>query len=76
MKAQQIAEIAILLGEMYILRFKVNFIGESRGFAYLQYLNPSLMPLALKRYGNITKTLNQLFNKILFYQTTTAIHTI
>ncbi|XP_055915328.1 uncharacterized protein LOC129948379 [Eupeodes corollae] len=46
--ADQIANVACLLGEMYILRFKVNFAGLSRGFAYLQYMNPSLMDYALQ----------------------------
>ncbi|XP_067647667.1 uncharacterized protein tut [Eurosta solidaginis] len=48
-RAEAIAEIAAILGELYILRYKVNFSGDSRGFAYLQYLNPSLMQLAIIR---------------------------
>ncbi|XP_036341133.1 uncharacterized protein LOC118750528 [Rhagoletis pomonella] len=48
-RAEAIAEIAALLGELYILRYKVNFSGDSRGFAYLQYVNPSLMQLAIIR---------------------------
>lgn len=46
-KAEQIAEIAAKLGEIYVLRFKVKFTGSSRGFAYLQYMNPSLKELAI-----------------------------
>ncbi|XP_054732475.1 uncharacterized protein LOC129240595 [Anastrepha obliqua] len=48
-RAESIAEIAALLGELYILRYKVNFSGDSRGFAYLQYLNPTLMKTAIIR---------------------------
>uniref|UniRef100_W8C2E2 RRM domain-containing protein n=1 Tax=Ceratitis capitata TaxID=7213 RepID=W8C2E2_CERCA len=48
-RAEAIAEVAALIGELYILRFKVNFSGDSRGFAYLQYLNPTLMQLAIIR---------------------------
>ncbi|XP_075161312.1 tumorous testis [Haematobia irritans] len=47
--AEQIAEIASQFGEIYVLRFKVTFSGESRGFSYLQYMDPSLMSLALTR---------------------------
>ncbi|XP_055842410.1 dead end protein 1 [Episyrphus balteatus] len=45
--ADQMAAVACLLGEMYILRFKVNFAGLSRGFAYLQYMDPNLMNYAI-----------------------------
>ncbi|XP_050335793.1 uncharacterized protein LOC126762791 [Bactrocera neohumeralis] len=47
--AESIAEIAALIGEIYILRYKVTFSGNSRGFAYLQYINPTLMQLAIIR---------------------------
>ncbi|XP_065360288.1 uncharacterized protein tut [Calliphora vicina] len=48
-RAEKIAEVASLLGEVYILRFKVHFSGASRGFAYLQYIDPNHMPLALQK---------------------------
>ncbi|KAM7359175.1 tumorous testis [Cochliomyia hominivorax] len=48
-RAEQIAEIASFVGELYILRFKVHFSGASRGYAYLQYVDPNLMSLALKK---------------------------
>ncbi|KAL9907085.1 LOW QUALITY PROTEIN: tumorous testis [Glossina fuscipes fuscipes] len=46
-RAERIAEIASLLGELYLLRFKVDYSGKSRGFAYLQYIDPNFMPTAL-----------------------------
>ncbi|KNC29204.1 hypothetical protein FF38_01419, partial [Lucilia cuprina] len=48
-RAEKIAQVASLVGEVYILRFKVHFSGASRGFAYLQYIDPNLMTLALKK---------------------------
>ncbi|XP_019890615.2 uncharacterized protein LOC101893332 [Musca domestica] len=48
-RPEKIAEIASQLGEVYVLRFKVNFSGDSRGFAYLQYTNPSLMSFAISK---------------------------
>lgn len=48
-RPEKIAEIASQLGEVYVLRFKVNFSGDSRGFAYLQYINPSLMSFAISK---------------------------
>ncbi|XP_034481017.1 uncharacterized protein LOC117786760 [Drosophila innubila] len=34
----QIMQVAHMLGDVYKLRFKIDFSGESRGFAYLQYI--------------------------------------
>ncbi|XP_061398893.1 dead end protein 1 [Musca vetustissima] len=48
-RPEKIAEIASQLGEVYVLRFKVNFSGDSRGFAYLQYMNPSIMQFAIAK---------------------------
>uniref|UniRef100_A0A1A9UKR8 RRM domain-containing protein n=1 Tax=Glossina austeni TaxID=7395 RepID=A0A1A9UKR8_GLOAU len=48
-RAEQIVEIASLLGELYLLRFKVDHSGKSRGFAYLQYMDPNFMPIALRQ---------------------------
>uniref|UniRef100_A0A1A9WLL7 RRM domain-containing protein n=1 Tax=Glossina brevipalpis TaxID=37001 RepID=A0A1A9WLL7_9MUSC len=57
-KPERIADIASLFGEIYVLRFKVSFSGDSRGFAYLQFLDPNLMipalnqlPFLFRRFG-------------------------
>ncbi|XP_013111287.2 uncharacterized protein LOC106089839 [Stomoxys calcitrans] len=54
-RAETIAEIASKLGEVYVLRYKVNFSGLSRGFAYLQYMDPSLMQYALTRLERLLR---------------------
>ncbi|XP_073839403.1 tumorous testis [Musca autumnalis] len=52
-RPEKIAEIAAQLGEVYVLRFKVNFSGDSRGFAYLQYMDPSLMYYAIAKLPSL-----------------------
>lgn len=39
--------VAIELGDVYKLRFKIDFFGESRGYAYLQYIDERNMTRAL-----------------------------
>ncbi|KAH8240137.1 hypothetical protein KR032_011481 [Drosophila birchii] len=45
---EMIIQIASELGEIYALRYKIDFCGGSRGFAYLQYIDESLKNKALK----------------------------
>ncbi|XP_017841643.2 uncharacterized protein LOC108599351 [Drosophila busckii] len=37
--AKRIMQVAVKLGEVYMLRHKIDFLRDSRGFAYLQYIN-------------------------------------
>ncbi|XP_041564352.1 probable RNA-binding protein 46 isoform X2 [Drosophila elegans] len=46
--AGEIVEVASELGEIYALRFKIDFSGQSRGYAYLQYINEALKEAALE----------------------------
>ncbi|XP_016965132.1 uncharacterized protein LOC108034702 [Drosophila biarmipes] len=46
--AEKVAQVAGELGEIYALRFKIDFSGYSRGFAYLQYVSTPLKEAALK----------------------------
>ncbi|XP_016969077.1 probable RNA-binding protein 46 isoform X2 [Drosophila rhopaloa] len=46
--AGEIVELASELGEIYALRFKIDFSGQSRGYAYLQYINAPLKEAALE----------------------------
>ncbi|XP_002029683.2 APOBEC1 complementation factor [Drosophila sechellia] len=43
-----IVEVASELGEVYILRYKIDFSGNSRGYAYLQYINVNLKESAME----------------------------
>nr|XP_036672397.1 uncharacterized protein LOC108012240 [Drosophila suzukii] len=45
---EKIAQVASELGEIYALRFKIDFSGYSRGYAYLQYVNTPLKEAALR----------------------------
>ncbi|XP_017129343.1 probable RNA-binding protein 46 isoform X1 [Drosophila elegans] len=45
---EKIVEVASELGEIYALRFKIDFSGQSRGYAYLQYINEALKEAALE----------------------------
>ncbi|XP_034656180.1 uncharacterized protein LOC117893612 [Drosophila subobscura] len=45
---EQIAQVASELGEIYVIRFKVDFRSESRGYAFLQYIDASLQAKALE----------------------------
>lgn len=40
-------QVATELGDVYKLRFKIDFSGASRGYAYLQYIDERNMKLAL-----------------------------
>ncbi|KAH8305295.1 hypothetical protein KR018_012368 [Drosophila ironensis] len=53
--AKWIVELASKLGAVYVLRFKVNFSGNSRGFAYIQFIDESIYRKALKRLPAIFK---------------------
>ncbi|KAL7732102.1 hypothetical protein ACLKA6_015858 [Drosophila palustris] len=44
----QIMQVAHMLGDVYKLRFKIDFSGESRGFAYLQYITDHSMDCMLE----------------------------
>lgn len=41
-------QVAHMLGDVYKLRFKIDFSGESRGFAYLQYIADHSMECMLE----------------------------
>lgn len=41
-------EVASELGEVYIMRYKIDFSGNSRGYAYLQYINVDLKESAMQ----------------------------
>ncbi|XP_064541663.1 uncharacterized protein tut [Drosophila montana] len=43
-----IMQVAIELGDVYMLRFKIDFSGCSRGYAYLQYIDAQHKALALE----------------------------
>ncbi|XP_043649494.1 probable RNA-binding protein 46 [Drosophila teissieri] len=45
---ERIVELASELGEVYVLRYKIDFSGKSRGYAYLQYINAPLKEAALE----------------------------
>ncbi|KAH8293779.1 hypothetical protein KR054_004409 [Drosophila jambulina] len=45
---EMIIKIASALGEIYALRYKIDFCGGSRGFAYLQYIDENIKNKALK----------------------------
>lgn len=40
-------KVAIELGDVYKLRFKISYSGSSRGYAYLQYIEERNMKVAL-----------------------------
>ncbi|XP_017011806.3 probable RNA-binding protein 46 [Drosophila takahashii] len=45
---EKIVQLASELGEIYALRFKIDYAGNSRGYAYLQYINPPLKEAAME----------------------------
>ncbi|KAH8361414.1 hypothetical protein KR084_001480 [Drosophila pseudotakahashii] len=45
---EKIVKLASELGEIYALRFKIDYAGNSRGYAYLQYINPVLKEKAME----------------------------
>ncbi|KAH8314636.1 hypothetical protein KR074_005193 [Drosophila pseudoananassae] len=55
---RRIVELASTLGDVYALRYKIDFTGISRGFAYLQYIDASLMKMAVKCLPKIFKAAN------------------
>ncbi|KAH8242207.1 hypothetical protein KR026_008373 [Drosophila bipectinata] len=55
---RRIVELASTLGDVYALRYKIDFTGISRGFAYLQYIDASLMEMAVKCLPKIFKAAN------------------
>ncbi|KAH8378796.1 hypothetical protein KR009_001421 [Drosophila setifemur] len=44
---EKIVELASKLGEIYALRYKIDFAGFSRGFAFLQYIDETLAEKAI-----------------------------
>ncbi|XP_022215506.2 uncharacterized protein LOC111069663 [Drosophila obscura] len=54
---EEIAQVASELGEIFVIRFKVDFRNESRGYAFLQYIDASLQATAMqvlrKRFSDI-----------------------
>ncbi|XP_034137253.1 protein tumorous imaginal discs, mitochondrial-like isoform X2 [Drosophila guanche] len=46
---EKIAQLAGELGEIYVIRFKVDFRNESRGYAFLQYIDASLQAKAMEQ---------------------------
>ncbi|XP_020807717.1 probable RNA-binding protein 46 [Drosophila serrata] len=64
---EMIIDIASELGEIYALRYKIDFSGESRGFAYLQYIDKNIKYKALNQLSQkfINKNLDiRVFNSI------------
>ncbi|XP_039486489.1 APOBEC1 complementation factor [Drosophila santomea] len=45
---ERLVELASELGDIYLLRYKIDFSGKSRGYAYLQYINAPLKEAALE----------------------------
>lgn len=41
-------QVAVELGDVYMLRFKIDFSGSSRGYAYLQYIDARRKALAME----------------------------
>ncbi|EDV39038.1 uncharacterized protein Dana_GF24698 [Drosophila ananassae] len=55
---RRIVELASTLGDIYALRYKIDFSGICRGFAYLQYIDASRMKMAVKCLPKIFKAAN------------------
>ncbi|SPP87539.1 Hypothetical predicted protein [Drosophila guanche] len=59
---EKIAQLAGELGEIYVIRFKVDFRNESRGYAFLQYIDASLQAKAMEvlkqRFRDISLDIN------------------
>ncbi|XP_030372267.1 APOBEC1 complementation factor [Scaptodrosophila lebanonensis] len=49
MTAEKLVKLAEHFGDIYCLRFKIDFNGYSRGYAYLQYIDAELMTNALNK---------------------------
>ncbi|XP_017073952.1 uncharacterized protein LOC108109784 [Drosophila eugracilis] len=45
---EMLVDLASELGEVYSLRYKIDFSGQTRGYAYLQYINAPLKEAALE----------------------------
>ncbi|KAH8305017.1 hypothetical protein KR059_001967 [Drosophila kikkawai] len=45
---EMIIKVVSALGEIYALRYKIDFCGDSRGFAYLQYIDEKIKTKAIQ----------------------------
>ncbi|KAH8301962.1 hypothetical protein KR044_001293, partial [Drosophila immigrans] len=45
---EQVMQVALRLGDVYKIRFKIDYSGSSRGFAYLQYIADGHMERRIK----------------------------
>lgn len=60
-------QVAIELGDVYMLRFKIDFSGCSRGYAYLQYIDAQHKALALEMYANPNNLHKYIFYLIWYF---------